>query len=458
MIRLLQRLDPRFSRLLDVGCGFGFTLDYWCHSNYRSGVGLEASGYGALGRELLGVDIRSDYLSSDTRLSDGPFDCVFASEVLEHVLEPKQFILALKAQLSEDGVLILTTPHSGYVKQSHPTSVVLAALFPGVHTVLFSKSALEQLLKDAGFLEIDVSVATERLIAYASNAPLKLGHNPGLERQDYINYLCKRSGSTTNADLELGYCYRAAKELVNSGDLDAAIPFIEKYVNIVNQAYRLDCYNPEKCMLILNGITSHASYAATAPFSLSCFFFYVGMFLARGGKISCLSGPESFFRASAHLSSGLLNLAPQFSQEAATLYWPAVYERGVALLKAGQRRKAIELLDRILLPCPETKMEEHLELANQDDGLKFRASIQKAIALLQLEAPEQAMAQIRQSLSSWGASAPAGDQLEAVRIWRQANRQARHMFGVHNAIYDSTVKAGKRILTQVPLVRRLFAK
>jgi SAM-dependent methyltransferase len=403
-------------------------LDYWCSSSSRSAIGLEASGYGALGQELLGVEIKSKYLEPDTIIQDGPFDCVFSTEVIEHVDNPSQFLSALEKQLQEDGILILTTPNAEYVQQDMPLNVVLAALSPGVHTVLFSGIALEQLLLRSGFKHVVVDIVTERLVAYASHRHFTIRSNPDSEKRDYISYLRKKSGTSTNPDLELGWCYRAAKELVNSGDIQAAAPFLEKYRSITKQFYGLDPFDAEHCVSMLSETKSHDAYSAAAPFSLSCFLFYLGMFLSQGGKTDSSPQPAACLDASAKLSGGLLKLAPQFSQEAATLYWSAFYESGVACLRTGKRLEAIAAFDSILLPRRERSSFGYEELAPKGDELKFRASVQKSVALLQLGKPEEAMTVMREAAASWGRTASPSAKFEAARIWNVACQQARRMF------------------------------
>jgi 2-polyprenyl-3-methyl-5-hydroxy-6-metoxy-1,4-benzoquinol methylase len=377
MIRPLQRVARGKKSLLDVGCGFGYTLDYWCHSPNRTAVGLEASGYGALGSELLGVNIKSEYISPNTTVEGSPFDCVFTTEVIEHVDDPSNFVRALKKQVKDAGVVILTTPNAAYVQQTNPPSVVLAALSPGVHTVLFSKVALERLLHGAGFKYVDVQIVAERLVAYVSDEPLRISSDCDAEKQDYVSYISSKSGKSANPDLELGWCYRAAKELINLGDIQGALPFLEKYRDITKQYYELDCYDSERCSVVLANVKSHEDYAATAPFSLSCFLFYLGMFLAQGGKAHSDPDAAACFQASAKISGGLLKLPQQFSQEAATLYWPAFYESGVASLRAGRRSEAIVEFDKILSPRAEASSFGFEELAPKDDALRFRAAVQK---------------------------------------------------------------------------------
>jgi len=142
--------------LLDVGCGFGFTLDYW---NWKSDLDQSALGYeppahGKLGKEILGVNIKNCYLAQGQDQTERKFDRVFSSEVIEHVDDPMAFVLELKAKLKDDGILILTTPSAEYIIPQKPQTMIRAALSPGLHRILFSKKALKELLSKAGFTYI----------------------------------------------------------------------------------------------------------------------------------------------------------------------------------------------------------------------------------------------------------------------------------------------------------------
>ena len=128
-----------------------------------------------MGRDMLGADIRLDYLADATALRGRRFDVVFSSEVIEHVPDPRAFLRELADHLAPGGTLAVTTPSAEIVDRRSSPTVMIAALSPGLHQMLFSAVALEAALREAGFAHVAVEVQTERLVAFASHAPLALG-------------------------------------------------------------------------------------------------------------------------------------------------------------------------------------------------------------------------------------------------------------------------------------------
>ena len=84
-------------------------------------------------------------------LGHAPFDLVLASEVIEHVDAPNSFLADLRARLTDDAVLRLTTPDADVLAEATPADDLLRALSPGHHTVLFTRDALRKALDAAGF-------------------------------------------------------------------------------------------------------------------------------------------------------------------------------------------------------------------------------------------------------------------------------------------------------------------
>jgi len=86
-------------RLLDVGCG---------SKPYQKC--FEASEY--IGLDMQGRNKHADrsYDGKTFPFSDGEFDAVLTSEVLEHVFNPDEFLSEINRVLRDDGVLLLTVP------------------------------------------------------------------------------------------------------------------------------------------------------------------------------------------------------------------------------------------------------------------------------------------------------------------------------------------------------------
>jgi 2-polyprenyl-3-methyl-5-hydroxy-6-metoxy-1,4-benzoquinol methylase len=57
------------------------------------------------------------------------YDCVIMTEIIEHVENPKDFIMAAISLLKENGKLILTTPN----KNTSPSGVIWQSDVPPVH-------------------------------------------------------------------------------------------------------------------------------------------------------------------------------------------------------------------------------------------------------------------------------------------------------------------------------------
>jgi 2-polyprenyl-3-methyl-5-hydroxy-6-metoxy-1,4-benzoquinol methylase len=92
-----------------------------------------------------------------TELSGKHFDIVIATEVIEHLYDPRGFIaFARKILSAKRGEFIISTPHHGYIKNlalaiagkldSHFT-----VLWDGGHIKFFSRNTLEQMLREQGF-------------------------------------------------------------------------------------------------------------------------------------------------------------------------------------------------------------------------------------------------------------------------------------------------------------------
>jgi 2-polyprenyl-3-methyl-5-hydroxy-6-metoxy-1,4-benzoquinol methylase len=97
------------SRLLEIGCAYGWFLDAARTRGYDV-TGVEPS-RGAAGhaRDRLGLDVRSCQLA-DAAI-EGPFDVICAWDTLEHVPDPVEFWTAIRALLADDGVVLFSTPY-----------------------------------------------------------------------------------------------------------------------------------------------------------------------------------------------------------------------------------------------------------------------------------------------------------------------------------------------------------
>jgi SAM-dependent methyltransferase len=116
---------PPSIRLLDFGCGSGSDVDFFHSLGYHAeGVDIsETVIRHARGRF---PHARFTLVQPDRPIPypDGSFDAIFCSEVIEHVYDVDALFHEFARLLRPGGLLILTTPYHGLVK-----NVLIALLF-----------------------------------------------------------------------------------------------------------------------------------------------------------------------------------------------------------------------------------------------------------------------------------------------------------------------------------------
>ena len=213
---------PAGSAYMEVGCGYGFGLDFAIRARGWRGRGIDPAGLSALGRDQLGLPIALRYLREDDEAA-GTLDIVLGSEVIEHVPSPSAFLRTLRAMLRPDGVLVLTTPDGGQIRPETSPGALVPLLSPGLHLVLQTASSLERLLREAGFAEIIVETDSHSLLAFASDAPIALDRDAAGLRARYRAHLLTRAAALpADGDPFLAFAGRALQECVNDADWEGA--------------------------------------------------------------------------------------------------------------------------------------------------------------------------------------------------------------------------------------------
>ena len=207
---------------MEVGCGYGFGLDFALNTKGWSGVGIDPAPLAALGRDAFGLPIELRYLRDDDE-ARGTMDVVMGSEVIEHVPSPAAFVRTLRAMLRPGGVMVLTTPNGDDIDPATPPGVLIPLLSPSLHLVIQTRSSLSTLLHQAGFAHVEVDIDSHSLVAFASDAPLDLERNRPVLRRTLRSHLEQRARAVDpSTDLFLAFAGRAFAESVNDGDMAAA--------------------------------------------------------------------------------------------------------------------------------------------------------------------------------------------------------------------------------------------
>lgn len=148
--------------VLDAGCGNGALCADLSHAGYDV-VGVDGDSRGiALASEAMPsirfeVGLFGDPPDTSSGSSDGLFDFVVSTEVVEHLYSPDELAEYCFAALRPGGTLAISTPYHGYLKNlalsltngwdSHHT-----VDWHGGHIKFYSKRTLSQLLEKAGFV------------------------------------------------------------------------------------------------------------------------------------------------------------------------------------------------------------------------------------------------------------------------------------------------------------------
>ena len=149
MLRLVQEFQPA-GRLLDIGCGLGFFLEYAGRRGYRC-VGIDTSAAATrFAREELHLNaVAADFM--DVRFSPSEaFDVVTANHVLEHISQPVSFLVKARRLLRPGGILVSASPNFGGLVP-RLLGHRWYGLQPSQHVWQFSPGSYATLFRTAGF-------------------------------------------------------------------------------------------------------------------------------------------------------------------------------------------------------------------------------------------------------------------------------------------------------------------
>jgi len=279
MAEPLAAIDPsKVQRYLEIGCGFGFSLDFARSVFGWSVQGIDPGFAANFGREMLDLPIASTYLRTPADAGPEPFDLVLCSEVVEHVFEPLGFLEILRGVLAPGGTLLLTTPNAGAIAPDTPAGILVPLLSPGYHVTLYSRTGFEALLRRAGFTAVQVTEHGPTLRAAVSMTEGTADLSRRLDRNRYIDYLGERARTIApDTPLGLGLRYRRLKELTHAGRFAEAEEAARQVVEACRARFGFDPDKPEELLAWTDWPADLAAFHARAPFSLCGILYCLGI-------------------------------------------------------------------------------------------------------------------------------------------------------------------------------------
>lgn len=139
---ILTRLNANTGKILDLGCGTGFTMEMF--KNYGCVTGVDNSEHALKFCTLRGKLrlIQAD-IEKQLPFKQAMFDTVFAFDVLEHLNNDAACLNELYRVCKKGSYLIITVPAYQFMWSRHDVSLH--------HKRRYSKKALIKAVQDAGF-------------------------------------------------------------------------------------------------------------------------------------------------------------------------------------------------------------------------------------------------------------------------------------------------------------------
>lgn len=151
-----QYITTNKNTWLDLGCGPGELL-YVAQNDGWKVTGFDADPKSQkLGREYFGVDIINRYFSSETAEElDDKYGVVSMLNVLEHCLEPREYVELIASVQDVGDYFVIEVPHfpslTVYLNASFPETIS-RILTPPLHLYIFSVLGTIKMLRDFGYV------------------------------------------------------------------------------------------------------------------------------------------------------------------------------------------------------------------------------------------------------------------------------------------------------------------
>lgn len=146
-----RHLPNKAGTVLDIGCGNGDFLTRAKSAGWKV-LGIDPDSKAIEVAKSKGLNVRVG--SIDSLEEHETFDVITASHVIEHVHDPKEFLIKCRLHLNEGGYLWIDTPNlnsQGFLKYKENWR----GLEIPRHFVIFNNKSLKSLLIESGFKKIE---------------------------------------------------------------------------------------------------------------------------------------------------------------------------------------------------------------------------------------------------------------------------------------------------------------
>jgi 2-polyprenyl-3-methyl-5-hydroxy-6-metoxy-1,4-benzoquinol methylase len=198
---VVTRLISTVGRLLDIGCGEGWILDYFSKKRWHV-EGIDVSIYGCQKHNpsmskyvrLADINVLTDlYQNAKTK-----YDVIWLDKILEHVLRPVHLLNNCKSHLREGGLIVVSVPNDlskfhQYLAKIQAASMMSWLRYPD-HINYFNKESLIVLgdkiglraVTTLGDYPIELHLINQTTNYYLHKAQGRAAHKTRLAFEDYL--------------------------------------------------------------------------------------------------------------------------------------------------------------------------------------------------------------------------------------------------------------------------------
>lgn len=165
--RMIESLDlPRNSRILEVGCGTGGNLEMLARYGDVSAFEMDADARAIASRKTNNhYDIRAGHCPDQIPFHDQRFNLICMFDVLEHIEQDTEALIAVKQLLAKNGRILMTVPAYQWLWGRHDEFLH--------HRRRYSRKGLRRKLEDAGLHPTKISYFNTFLFPVAAIGRLK---------------------------------------------------------------------------------------------------------------------------------------------------------------------------------------------------------------------------------------------------------------------------------------------
>lgn len=139
-------LNVEKGTVLDIGSAAGVLLNMFKEKGWNT-FGVEPTvAFAQYSQEKYGLNVEIGFFQEST-LTGIEFDLITISHVLEHIVNPIEFLLIARKKLKDNGYLYVEVPNI----QKPKLRVLYSSFFASPHLFLFSPQTLKMVLAKAGF-------------------------------------------------------------------------------------------------------------------------------------------------------------------------------------------------------------------------------------------------------------------------------------------------------------------